>query len=83
MGHCEVCGQAYHRPLVVQQDGREHVYDCFQCAIAGMAPACAHCGAKVIGHGMAREGTIYCWAGCADAAERGRPTPVEQGFEFV
>ncbi|MBM4377896.1 MAG: hypothetical protein FJ086_01105 [Deltaproteobacteria bacterium] len=54
MERCEVCGLAYHRLIRVEQDGREHLFDCFQCATAAMAPSCGHRGAKVIGHGMSR-----------------------------
>jgi Prokaryotic metallothionein. len=30
-----------------------------------LAPACAHCGCKVIGHGVESGGTVYCCAHCA------------------
>lgn len=62
---CEQCGSDYHRPLTVIQDGKEHTFDCFQCAIAGMAPDCAHCGCKIIGHGMTETDELYCCANCA------------------
>jgi len=28
------------------------VFDSFECAIHRLAPACAHCGCKVVGHGV-------------------------------
>jgi hypothetical protein len=31
-----------------------------------MAPECAHCGCKVIGHGVEANGTFYCCAHCAN-----------------
>jgi hypothetical protein len=30
-----------------------------------MAPRCAHCGCRVIGHGVEGLGQIYCCAHCA------------------
>jgi hypothetical protein len=30
-----------------------------------LAPDCAHCGCKVVGHGAEHAGTIYCCAHCA------------------
>ena len=83
MERCEVCGQGYHRLIRVEQDGRDHLFDCFQCAIAAMAPSCGHCGAKVIGHGMAREGDIFCWQGCADAAIRGQARQEETVSDYA
>jgi hypothetical protein len=31
-----------------------------------MAPECAHCGCKVIGHGVEASGIFYCCAHCAE-----------------
>jgi hypothetical protein len=30
-----------------------------------MAPACEHCGCKVIGHGVEAQGRFFCCASCA------------------
>jgi hypothetical protein len=30
-----------------------------------LAPVCAHCGCKIIGHGMEAKGAFYCCAYCA------------------
>jgi hypothetical protein len=30
-----------------------------------LAPTCAHCGCRIIGHGMEAEGVFYCCAHCA------------------
>jgi hypothetical protein len=29
-----------------------HTFDCFECAIAALAPECEKCGVKIIGHGL-------------------------------
>ena len=37
-------------------------FDSFECAINAMAPRCAHCDCRVIGHGVEAAGKIYCCA---------------------
>ena len=34
-------------------------------AIHRLAPACEHCGCKVVGHGVEAGGHVYCCANCA------------------
>lgn len=62
---CEVCGNDYDKPLTIGYLGEEHVYDCFECAINGLAPSCANCGTRIIGHGSESDGQMYCSAHCA------------------
>jgi hypothetical protein len=64
---CEVCGNEYDRVLRIRlaDDDREHVFDSFECAIHALAPTCAHCGCRVIGHGVEAGGQIFCCASCA------------------
>jgi hypothetical protein len=45
--------------------GDAHVFDSFECAIHALAPTCAHCGCRVVGHGVESGGTVYCCANCA------------------
>jgi hypothetical protein len=45
--------------------GREHTFDSFECAIQVLAPTCAHCGCRVIGHGVEKDERIYCCVHCA------------------
>jgi hypothetical protein len=49
-------------------DGQTHTFDSFECAIYALAPACDHCGCRVVGHGVEQEGTIFCCAHCAKEA---------------
>jgi hypothetical protein len=65
MGVCEVCGNDYDKSFDVVKDGQTHTFDAFECALHALAPTCAHCGCKVIGHGVEAAGTIYCCAHCA------------------
>lgn len=64
MSACEVCGNAYDKAFTVTMDGLEHTFDCFECAIHALAPACTHCGCRVIGHGVEEAGAIYCCNAC-------------------
>ena len=52
MPTCEVCGNEYDKAMEITQNGRVHVFDCFECAIHALAPSCAHCGCRIVGHGM-------------------------------
>ena len=61
---CEVCGNEYARAFTVRLGGEVHTFDCFECAIHLLAPSCAHCGCTVIGHGVERDGIIYCCQHC-------------------
>ncbi|MDX2114849.1 MAG: hypothetical protein SFZ24_04400 [Planctomycetota bacterium] len=61
---CEQCGNTYDRMMEVTYMGATHHYDCFECAIHALAPWCAHCGCRVIGHGLDQEGSVYCCTHC-------------------
>ena len=67
---CEVCGNVYDKAFEVvlpkgMNGGGKHVFDSFECAIHALAPTCAHCGCRVVGHGMEAAGEQYCCANCA------------------
>jgi hypothetical protein len=67
MAKCEKCGNVYKNTFDVVMDGETHTYDSFECAIAALAPACAHCGCKIIGHGVASNDKLFCCNHCAKA----------------
>jgi len=66
MAVCEVCGNEYDKAFEVQAQGATHVFDSFECAIHVLAPTCAHCGCRVIGHGVESDGSIFCCAHCGE-----------------
>jgi len=68
MATCEVCGNDYDKAFRVTSEGKEHTFDSFECAIHALAPVCAHCGCRVVGHGVEDDGTVYCCANCAKHA---------------
>lgn len=68
MATCETCGNTYDKSFEVTMAGESPTFDSFECAISALAPKCAHCGCRIIGHGMEAEGTMYCCAHCASNA---------------
>jgi hypothetical protein len=62
---CEVCGNDYDKAFEVRAEGSTHMFDSFECAIQALAPICAHCSCRVIGHGVEANGLIFCCAHCA------------------
>ena len=72
MARCEVCGNEYDKAFDVMAAGERHTFDSFECAIHKLAPVCAHCSCKVVGHGVEARGLFFCCANCARmAGERG------------
>ncbi|PKZ64147.1 hypothetical protein CYJ73_18675 [Gordonia terrae] len=69
MATCDTCGNDYDRAMTISIDNRGQtirgVFDSFECAIAQLAPQCARCGCRVLGHGWEVDDTIYCCAHCA------------------
>jgi hypothetical protein len=65
MAVCDVCGNDYDKSFEVRMGGRTHTFDSFECAIHKVAPVCAHCSCKIVGHGIEGGGKIYCCANCA------------------
>ncbi len=69
MAVCDTCGNDYESTFTVLKDGGTHTFDSFECAVHALAPSCAHCGCRVIGHGVhGDDGRTYCCAHCAEAA---------------
>jgi hypothetical protein len=62
---CETCGNEYDKAFELTLSGQRHVFDSFECAIEAVAPRCAHCNCRVIGHGVEQGDQIYCCANCA------------------
>lgn len=71
MARCEKCGNDYDKSFEVAMAGRTHTFDSFECAIATLAPTCAHCGCRILGHGMEAKGRYFCCAHCAEQAGNG------------
>jgi len=67
MARCDLCGNDYDKAFEVRLAGQVHTFVSFECAIHALAPTCAHCGCKIVGHGVEAEGRcrFYCCAHCA------------------
>lgn len=69
MATCDTCGNDYDKPLTISggwmrvQDSQ--TFDSFECAIQALAPSCAHCGCRVLGHGVENGDAMFCCAHCA------------------
>ncbi len=68
MARCETCGNDYDKAFDVMMAGEKHTFDSFECAIAALAPKCAHCDCRIIGHGVESGGKMFCCAHCAKHA---------------
>ena len=68
MARCDVCGNEYDKAFQVTRNGKTMTFDSFECAIHACAPACAHCGCRIIGHGIEAGGEFYCCANCVRKA---------------
>jgi phage terminase large subunit GpA-like protein len=60
MAVCDTCGNDYDRAFTLTRDEESGTFDSFECAIAKMAPSCAHCGCRILGHGVEADGAMYC-----------------------
>ncbi len=69
MAQCEVCGNDYNRAFqVMLPQGGTHIFDSFECAASALAPRCAQCNTRILGHGLEANETMYCCANCARKA---------------
>lgn len=68
MPKCETCGNEYEKAFTVTMDGLSYAFDSFECAIGRLAPVCARCRCRIIGHGVEAADKIYCCAHCATHA---------------
>ncbi|GAA2543815.1 hypothetical protein [Mycolicibacterium diernhoferi] len=68
MATCATCGNDYDKAFTVQWGGQTATFDSVECAAVQIAPECAHCGCRILGHGLEAGGAIYCCAHCSRAA---------------
>jgi hypothetical protein len=71
LGPCETCGNVYDKAFEIRRAGERHVFDSFECAISALAPSCVHCGCRIVGHGMEKDGRMFCCAHCASRSGAG------------
>lgn len=66
MGVCVTCGNAYDKSFDITRGDVTLTFDSFECAIERLAPRCAQCGCRIIGHGLEADGVYYCCDHCAE-----------------
>ena len=66
MAQCETCGNDYDKSFQIIKAGKTHTFDSFECAIQALAPQCKHCGVRIMGHGLEKDGTFFCCDHCAE-----------------
>jgi hypothetical protein len=65
MPKCDVCGNEYDKAFQVLIAGQTHTFDSFECAVQRLAPVCAHCNCRILGHGVEQGSQMFCCAHCA------------------
>jgi hypothetical protein len=68
MARCDTCGNDYDKSFEVIRGGQRFVFDSFECAIQRLAPTCEHCEVRIIGHGLEKDGRMFCCDHCAEHA---------------
>ena len=66
MAVCDVCGNDYDKSFEIIKEGKRHTFDSFECAIEALAPRCARCGIRIIGHGLENGDKFFCCRHCAE-----------------
>lgn len=68
MAVCDTCGNDYDKAFTITRGHESGTFDSFECAAHAMAPTCALCGVRILGHGVEGDGQVYCCAHCARRA---------------
>jgi hypothetical protein len=68
MAVCDTCGNDYDKTFEVIRGGKRYVFDSFECAIHRLAPVCEHCAVRIVGHGLEKDGRMFCCDHCAEHA---------------
>jgi hypothetical protein len=69
MAVCTTCGNVYHNTFTVTWGDKTATFDSLECAITELAPECALCGCRILGHGTEADGRLYCCTHCARQAQ--------------
>jgi len=65
MAKCDLCGNEYEKAFTITFGTDTYTFDSFECAIQKLAPTCANCGVKILGHGVEASEKYFCSAHCA------------------
>lgn len=70
MAVCDTCGNHVAEPLSVTQGDRSGTFDSIECLAHALAPTCARCGCRILGHPVHDGPITYCCQHCADVVAR-------------
>ena len=66
MTACDTCGNDYAKAFALTTSGGDaYTFDSIECAAEKVAPRCAHCDCRILGHGIEAGSGIFCCAHCA------------------
>ena len=65
MPKCDSCGNDYDKTFQIVAGCKSHTFDSFECAIQALAPTYEHCGVRIVGHGLEKDGRMFCCDHCA------------------
>ncbi len=66
MPTCDTCGNDYDKAFsVTTHEGKSYTFDSVECMAQRMAPTCAACGVRILGHGLEGDGQFFCCEHCA------------------
>lgn len=65
MPTCDSCGNDYDKFFQVISHGKTYTFDSLECAIHKLAPTCANCGIRIVGHGLESGEQMFCCDHCA------------------
>lgn len=73
MAKCGACGNDHDRTFEVLSQVQTHTLGSFEGAIHKLAPACTHCGSRVVGPGLEKDGRIFCGDPCVERGSVDEP----------
>lgn len=68
MPTCDGCGNDYDKSFQMIAAHKIYTFDSFECAIQSLATVCAYCRVRIIGHGLEKNGVMFCCNHCAGNA---------------
>ena len=78
MAKCDTCHNDYDKTFQILLQGEEYNFDSFECAIHKLAPTCANCSCRILGHGIEASGVFFCCANCStNSGEHGAKDRLE------
>jgi len=65
MANCGGTCNEHDKSFKVVTAGQTRVFDGFECAVHALAPCCGHCGVRIVGHALDKDGHMFCCDHCA------------------